>query len=202
MVRSSNSPLSSSLGNPKWRSPQFVLRVLLGVLLGANLVAAGLVLFPPGGSAEDLDRQFTTMQSQITTKQALLERTRKHSLAVEKGRAEGDQFVADYFLAIRTSFSTVLSELDAAANVAKIQQREHAFSQEPVEGSDSISVMSITAAYEGAYADLMRFVHELDKSPRLLIIESLTASPQQGSDKLTVSMKMDTLVRDDGAGTP
>jgi hypothetical protein len=44
-------------------------------------------------------------------------------------------------------------------------------------------------------------VHEIDKSPRLLIIESLTASPLQGSDKLTVSMKLDTLVRDDGAGT-
>ena len=40
-------------------------------------------------------------------------------------------------------------------------------------------MMSITANYEGTYANLMRFVHELDRSPRLLIIEALNAAPQQ-----------------------
>lgn len=184
----------------RWRDPQFVLRALVGVLLLACVIAAALVLWPPGGSAEDLDRQLTGLQTQIATKKALLEKTKMHAQAVEHGKAEGDQFVGDYFLASRTAFSTILGDLNAAADQAKIQQREHAFNLEPVEGSDTMSLMSITAAYEGTYPDLMRFVHEIDKSPRLLIIESMTAAPQQGSDKLTVSMKLDTLVREDGAG--
>jgi hypothetical protein len=191
---------SSSIGSAKWRNPQFIVRAILGVLLAANLIAAGLVLFPPGGSAEDLDRQLTSLQSQILSKKVLLERTKQHAAAVERGKAEGDQFVNDYFLASRTSFEMLVSDLDSAATQAKIQPREHGFSREPIEGSDSMSLMSITASYEGTYPDLMRFVHEIDKSPRLLIIESLTAAPQQGSDKLTVSMKLDTLVREDGAG--
>ena len=41
----------------KIREPQTFVRAVLGVLLAANLIAAGLVLFPPGGSAEDLERQ-------------------------------------------------------------------------------------------------------------------------------------------------
>jgi hypothetical protein len=168
--------------------------------LAANIVAAGLVLFPPGGSAEDLDRQLTGLQAQITSKQALLERTRRHAEAVQLGRTEGDQFVSDYFLASRTAFSTLVGELNSAAMQAQIVPKETGYSQVPVDGSDSLSVMSVSAAYEGAYADLMRFVHELDRSPRLLIIESLSATPQQGSDKLSVTMKMDTLVRDDGSG--
>lgn len=184
----------------KWRNPQFVARALVGVLLGANLIAAGLVLFPPGGSAEDLDRQLTSLQTQVAAKKALLERTKQHAQAVELGRSEGDQFVTDYFLPSRTMFSLLLGELDSAANETKIQPRERTYDLEPIEGSDSMSLMSITAAYEGTYADLMRFVHEIDKSPRLLIIESLSAAPQQGSDRLTVSMKLDTLVREDGAG--
>jgi Pilus assembly protein, PilO len=188
----------SALSNPKWRNPQFIVRTILGVLLAANLVAAGLVLFPPGGSAEDLDRQLASLQSQVLAKKALLERTKQHAAAVERGKSEGDQFVGDYFLASRTSFETLLSDLDAAATQAKIQPREHGYSLEPIEGSDSMSLMSITAAYEGTYSDLMRFVHEIDKSHRLLIIESLSAAPQQGSDKLSVSMKLDTLVREDG----
>ncbi len=191
---------SSPSAVAKWRNPQFIVRAILGVLLAANLIAAGLVLFPPGGSAEDLDRQLTSLQSQILSKKVLLERTKQHAAAVERGKAEGDQFVDDYFLASRTSFEALLSELDAAATQAKIQPREHGYSLEPIEGSDSMSLMSITASYEGTYPDLMRFVHEIDKSQRLLIIESLTAAPQQGSDKLSVSMKLDTLVREDGAG--
>ena len=182
------------------RSREFVVRVILGVLLLANVVAAGLVLFPPGGSAEDLDRQLASRQTQVISKQALLERTQRHAQAVERGRTEGDQFVNEYFLASRTQFSTLLGELDSAATTARIVPKDHGFSRDPIDGSDTLSVMNVTAAYEGAYPDLMRFVHEIDKSPRLLIIESLSAAPQQGSDKLSVSMKLDTLVREDGAG--
>jgi Tfp pilus assembly protein PilO len=59
--------------------------------------------------------------------------------------------------------------------------------------------MTITANYEGSYANLMRFIHEIDRSPRLLIIEALNAAPQQGSGILNISMKIDTFVREDGS---
>jgi len=176
-----------------------MVRVILGALVLANLVLAGLVLFPIGGSAEDLERQLATLQTQIQSRQATLERTRQHVAAVEKGRSEGDDFLGTYFLSERTAYSTLLSELIAAAEQSKITPREHAFSTEPVEGSDSISMMSITANYEGSYNDLLHFVHEIDRSPRLLLIESLNAAPEAGAGKLTVSMKLDTFVRTDGA---
>ena len=42
---------------------------------------------------------------------------------------------------------------------------------------------------------MLKFVHSIDQSPRLLIIESLSAVPQQGSNTLSVSMKIDAFVR-------
>jgi hypothetical protein len=186
----------------KIRDPQTAVRIGLGVLLAANLIAAGLVLFPPGGSAEDLEQQRISLQSQLRTRQTALERTREHAAAVEKGRSEGDQFLSGYFLSSRTAFSSVLSQLEAAASQSKIKQRERGFTTEPIEGSDSLSMMSITAAYEGTYGDLMHFVHEIDRSPSLLIIESLTAAPLANSTALTVSMKLDTFVRDEGPPSP
>ncbi|HLX41902.1 MAG TPA: hypothetical protein VKR43_00635 [Bryobacteraceae bacterium] len=190
------------LKNFKFRDPQTLVRTVLGVLLAANLIAAGLVLFPPGGSAEDLEQQRISLQSQLKARQATLERTRQHATAVEKGRSEGDQFLSGYFLSSRTAFSSVLSQLEAAASQSKIKQRERGFSTEPIEGSDSLSMMSITAAYEGTYGDLMHFVHELDRSPNLLVVESLTAAPLANSPTLTVSMKFDTFVRDEGPPAP
>lgn len=181
---------------------QFGVRVLLGILLVANLVAAGILLFPPGGSAEDLERELASLQSQATTKRALLEKTRQHVAAVELGRAEGDRFMGTYFLTRRAAAEMLLTELGNAAAGSKIRAKESSISVEPIDGSDTLSMMSIVANYEGTYADLLHFVHEIDRSSSLMIIESLNAAPQAGSNSLTVSLKLDTFVREDaGAGS-
>ncbi len=177
-----------------------ILRIVVGVLLLASVIATGLVLWPPGGSAEDLDRQLTSLQAQVLSRSRQLEQSKLHASSIDSGRSEGDQFLNDYFLPSRTASSTVVSELDNAATVAKISQRERSYTLDPIEGSDTLSRMSVTASYEGSYDNLLRFMHELDRSPRLIIIESLTAAPMQGSEQLTVSFKLDTFVRDDGTG--
>ena len=174
-------------------------RVALGVLLLATIGAAWIVMYPPGGSADDLQRQLTALQAQTAASRTLLASTRQHVAAVEQGRTEGDKFLNEYFLARRTAYSTLLSELVDAADRAKIKPKEHAYATEPIEGSDSLSMMSISANYEGTYANLMRFVHEIDRSPRLLIIEALNAAPEQSGGTLNISMKIDTFVRDDGS---
>ncbi|HSP68135.1 MAG TPA: hypothetical protein VLN48_10435 [Bryobacteraceae bacterium] len=173
------------------------IRIILGVLLGLNLIAAGLVLFPPGGSADDLEREMAALQSQVAQKRALLERTRLNVAAVETARGEGDKFLKDYFLGRRTADSALLSELTAAANKAQIKERDRAQTTELIEGSDSLSMMTITANYEGTYRNLLNFIGELDRSGPLLMIESLTAAPQQGSNTLTVSMKIDAFIREE-----
>lgn len=181
----------------RWKDPKFLVRVILGVLLVANVAAAALVLFPPGGSAEDLERQLATLQAQIGQRKVTLDRTREHAAAVEKGRAQGDKFLNDYFLVRRTAYSTMESDLAAAAAGAKIKPRERAYATEPIEGSVTLSMMSVTAGFEGSYRDILNFVHEIDRSPRLLMIESLNAAPQQGTNLLAVTMKIDAFVRED-----
>src|SRR5579863_5906942 len=86
------------------RDRKQLLRIVVGALAGANLIAAGLVLFPPGGSAESLERQLESLQSQAALKRATLARTREHAASVERGRAEGDKFLATYFLPRRTAY--------------------------------------------------------------------------------------------------
>jgi hypothetical protein len=173
------------------------IRIVLGSLLALNLIALGLVLFPPGGSADDLERELATLQSQIGPKRTLLERTRFNVIAIEKARGEGDQFLDNHFLTRRSADSDLLSELTAAANKAQIKERDRAQTTEFIEGSDSLSMMTITANYEGTYRNLLNFIGELDRSDQLLIIEAMSAAPQQGSNTLTVSIKIDAFVRED-----
>src|SRR6185312_3251654 len=174
-------------------------RIGLATLAAATVAAGWIAVNPPGGSAEDLKQQLGVLETQVAAKRMLLASTRQHVAAVEQGRTEGDKFLNEYFLARRTAYSTLLSELVDAADRAKIKPKEHAYATEPIEGSDSLSMMSISANYEGTYANLMRFVHEIDRSPRLLIIEALNAAPEQSGGTLNISMKIDTFVRDDGS---
>jgi Tfp pilus assembly protein PilO len=177
------------------RDPKLVVRVILGTLLAANVVATGFLLFPPGGSAEDLERQMAALQTQLSVKKAALNQAREHAAQVGEGRDEGDKFLGDYFLPLRTAYLAVDSELQRAATAAKVKPKGNTFEAEPIEGSDTLEMLSITATYEASYRDLLSFVHTIDQSPRMLIIESLSAVPQEGSNLLAVSMKIDTFVR-------
>ena len=180
------------------RNPAHTVRIVLGVLLALNLVAAGLVMFPAGGSAADLDSQLASLQTQVQRQRVLLETTRQHAAAVEKGRAEGDTFLKDYFLERRTAYASLIAELDESARQAQIKPRDHAYSTDLIDGSDALSMMTITAGFEGTYSQLMNFVTSLDRSPRLLIIEGLNVAPQQNSKTLSVTMKIDAFVREGG----
>lgn len=178
-------------------NPRTALRLLVGLLLAANVVAAYFVVRPLGGSPEDLRQQAADMRAQIPQKQRLLTRTRDLASKIETGRGEGDHFMTQYFLPRRNAYSMIVSDLNDLASQAKVTPRESAFAIEPVDGSDNLLMMQVTANYEGNYQDLIHFVNLLDKADRLLVVESLNATPQQGGSKLNVMLKLDTFVTED-----
>jgi type IV pilus assembly protein PilO len=184
------------------RDPRIFFRCLLGFLLAANLLAAFLVFRPIGGTAEELDQRAAALRSEIQQRTAAIQRLRAIAAKVEKGRVEGDRFIKQHFLARRTAYSTLISELGKSAQSAGIKPKEHTFGFEPIEGSNSLGMLIVTANYEGSYADLVQYVNALDRSGRLLIIESLMAAPQQAGGALNVAMRLNAFVEDDGSGAP
>ncbi|HEV2687048.1 MAG TPA: type 4a pilus biogenesis protein PilO [Bryobacteraceae bacterium] len=181
-------------------NPGAIIRLVLGVLLAANLVAGYFVLRPIGGSPEELQRQATEMRAQIRQQQKALEQLRALAGKIEIGRDEGDKFMSKYFLPRRTAYATIMTELNDVAVQSKVTPKESSYAIEPVDGSDTLDMMQITANFEGTYDNLIHFVNLIDKSSRLLILESLNAAPQQNGQRLNVMLKVDTYVREDGSG--
>ena len=183
-----------------WRpnNPRAVIRLGLGTLVAANLVAAYFVVRPIGGSAQELAQQALEMHSQIVQQKSVLDRTRILAGKIELGRGEGDKFMAGYFLPRRPAYSTIMAELNDLAGQAKITPRESSISLDAVDGSDTLDMLQISANFEGQYPDLIHFINLIDKSDRLLI-ESLNATPQQTGGRLNVTLKLDTFLKEDGA---
>ena len=196
MPRSFNLRQFENLRARAKKEPQFVARLVLGVLLLGNLLAAWAVFQPVGGSAEQLEEQINSLRTDLQRRQMTLARMRQLVSKIEQGRTTGDQFLLQYFTDRRTASSAIVSELDRAAKEAGIRPKERSFTYDPVEGSDTLAMMTVVANYEGTYGDLVQFVNKLDKSQRFLILDTLVASPQVGGGTLNVQIKFNTFVRD------
>ncbi|MBZ5591255.1 MAG: hypothetical protein LAP39_03400 [Acidobacteriia bacterium] len=174
---------------------RMVVRAGLGALLAVNLVAGVFVFHPLGGSAEDLAQQLDAKQRGLAQQLQHLERTRNVGEKVKQAKVEGDKFLADYILSRRKAYSTLLAEANQLAVESGLKPRESAYAPpEPVEGSETIEQLSISANYEGNYQSLTKFVNLLDKSPRL-ILEAMQALPQ-ANGVLTVTIKLDTFIQE------
>jgi type IV pilus assembly protein PilO len=187
-------PAASALTDPK-----VLVRIALGVLVAANLAAAALAYHVFDASPAALNQQLRAAIAQRQALQAQLARTRTLASSVERGKQEGDKFLSTYMTSRRHTYSTIIGELTDTAKKAGMKAGA-TISLEPVQGSEDLDMMSVTMNLEGNYGQLMKFVNLLDRSPKFLIIETLTVTPRAKSDVLTVNVKLDTFVKDDMGG--
>jgi Tfp pilus assembly protein PilO len=178
------------------QDPASIARLVVAVLVVLNVVAVYFVLRPPGGSPDELSAAAGSASLQLQQKKMALDRTRVLMTKIKDGREKGDSFLTQYFLPAGKAYSTVYYDLVDLATKAKMTPRESSYTMEQVEGSDTLSMMTITQALEGKYVDLIHFVNALDKSDRLLIVDSLTATPQTNGN-LSVLLRLQTFVRED-----
>jgi|GEM_PF-380319 len=184
-----------ALKNLNFRDPRILMRVILGVLLLGNLVAFYFVIYPLGGAPEELDAQLQTLVQQAAAQRKSLDRLRVLTTKVEGARRQAGDFETTNFTDRRVVYSTLVNEITQAADSAGIKLKDHALQNEEIEGSDTLGMITVNANYEGTYGDLLNFVNRIDRSERFVIIDSLAATPQQGSNQLNVTMKMNLFVR-------
>lgn len=178
--------------------PKVLVRAALGVLLIANLVAASYAFHIFDSSPQALNEELTTALAQRQAEQARLNRSRVLTGSVQKGKAEGDNFLATYMTGRRHTFSLIIGEITSTAKEAGMKMGETGIAPlEAIEGSDDLDMLTVTVNLEGGYHELKKFVNLLDRSPRFLIIDSLTVTPKPKGDILTVAVKLNTFIREE-----
>ena len=180
-----------------WSSPETLLRAGVALLLGANLVTAGFAFHWWGNSPAAAESRIDDLRRELTIERSLVTRTKAVATKVDTAREQGGAFVGAYMTPRRVTYSTVLGELNQMAAASGVKTRETGISRDAVEGSDSLSMLTITAGFEATYANLVKLMNHLDRSKRFLIIESVQAAPQANSQNLLVTVKLNTFVRDD-----
>jgi hypothetical protein len=176
---------------------QFRLKAICGVLALLNAVVLFIYLVPPGGTREELAQQGVQLRNRITAARlqgAVLKTT---SAKVQDGSGQASSFQTTYFLRKRTAYETVIEEIQHLANTSGMQERDGVYSEEPIEGTADLSLLNITANYSGSYGHLMHFLYEVDRSPMLLMLDSLNATPQPKGGDINASIRFQAIVVDD-----
>lgn len=176
-------------------NPKKAARIVLGVLLGLNLVAALLLLEWFGGSPEGLEASLIRLESQLQQQKAELNQVKTLAGKMQSGASEGTQFIETYFMEQRQASSEILKTLDAMEARVGIRPRGKTFSTEAIEGTEEYVMLNITANYDGTYADLVEFVSAIDRSERLLILDSLQVAPQRDEGTLQIQTQLFAFVR-------
>lgn len=185
------------------RGLAFWLQVALAVLLLLNLAALYFYFSPPGGSRAQLTDEEAQVRQEIRLHRMSASRLRTIASKVEKGGDEGGAFARQYFLPRRTAFGTLVTELLRMSTAAGLSERERTYSEDPIEGTDDLTLLTVNANYQGTYANLVQFLNQVDHSRLLLILDTLNATPQQpGSQTLNVTLRFLAVIREDGSVAP
>jgi Tfp pilus assembly protein PilO len=186
---------SFNLSAIPWKDPRIVTRAILGMLLAANLVMAVIAFKPFGGSADDLRRERFQQQQQLTSLQAQVVKSKKLVEKVQAARIAGDEFLHQFVTDKHVVASTIQGELISIAENSGVALQPALWTPEAIEGSDTLYKLTLNLGCQGTYQSLAKFLNLVDRSPRFLIIESLTATPLQTGDKLNVVVKVDTFIQ-------
>ena len=197
-----NFKLSSIAGAVAPRGPRFWLQMIGITLLVANLAALFFYLAPPGGSRQELLAESQQVRNQIVASEINSRRLQNVAGKVQTGALEARDFETEYFLPKRVAYDSVISEIQRLAAASGLQEGEAVYSEEPVEGSTDLTVLNITGNFQGKYGSLMQFLYEADRSPMLLMLDTLQASPQQRGGMIDASIRFQEIFREDPAGSP
>jgi len=175
---------------------QVRLRIVAVVLAALNAVALYFYLSPPGGTRQDLELESVQVRTQIRAAQT--QAAKSHGLAahVQTASEQASSFSDKYFLPKRAAYVAVFEEIQRMAKASGIQERDAGWSEEPIEGTADLTLLNITANYEGTNANLMKFLNESDRSPMLLILDALTAAPQQHNNQINTAIRFQAIVRE------
>jgi len=137
----------------KWKGvaikkPRVMLRAIIGTLLAATWWRRSWPSNRSAGRPADLRREQQALRAQLTRLQARAATSKRLVEKVETARREGDQFLAKYVTDRRTISSTIQDELNGQPKEAGIKPLPATLDLEPIEGSDTLEMMSISAGYE------------------------------------------------------
>jgi hypothetical protein len=161
------------------------LKIAMGAMLVADVVAAAVLFSPLVGSAGSRKLQLSQLHIELQKKTREVEPLRGMDKKIVLAKDQIGGFYKDRFAAKDSDLTNELGKL-ASENGVRIQQAR--YKEEDAEGSGVIPV-EIDGSFSGDYLQLVRFINTLERSKLFFTVDSVDlAGESAGPVKLQITM--------------
>ncbi|MFZ1131770.1 MAG: type 4a pilus biogenesis protein PilO [Terriglobales bacterium] len=161
------------------------LKIAIGAMLAADLVAAAILFSPLVGSADSRTLQINELRAALTKKNREVEPLRGMDKKIVLAKDQIHGFYKDRFAAQDSELLTALGKL-ATENGVRMQQMR--YKEEDSESSGVIPV-EIEGGFSGNYLQLVRFINALERSKMFVEVDSVDlAGESSGQVKLQITL--------------
>lgn len=161
------------------------LKIAIGVMLAADVVAMAVLFSPLVGSADSRTLQLNQLRLELQKKTRDVEPLRGMDKKIVLAKDQISGFYKDRFAARDSDLINELGKL-ASENGIRIQQAR--YTKEEAENSGVIPV-AIDGSFSGDYLQLVRFINTLERSKLFFMVDSVDlAGEAAGPVKLQIKL--------------
>ncbi len=161
------------------------LKIAIGAMLAADLVAVAVLFSPLVGSADSRKLQLNLLRAELTRKTREVEPLRGMDTKIVLAKKQIGGFYQDRFAAQDSDLLNELGKL-AAANGVRMQQAKYKEEDAAISG---VVPVEIDGSFSGDYLQLVRFINALERSKLFFAVDSVDlAGESTGAVKLQITM--------------
>src|ERR1019366_3837008 len=170
---------------PDLRNSRRRLKIAIGAMLAADVVALAVLFSPLVGSADSRRLQINELRAELTKKNRAVEPLRGMDKKIVLAKNQIGAFYKDRFAAKDSELANELGKL-ASENGIRIQQAH--YKEEDAEGSGIVPV-EIQGSFSGDYLQLVRFINTLERSKMFFEVDGVDlAGEGAGPVKLGITI--------------
>jgi Tfp pilus assembly protein PilO len=161
------------------------LKIAIGAMLAADVVAVAVLFSPLVGSADSRKMQLNLLRAELTRKTREVEPLRGMDKKIVLAKNQINGFYKHRFAA---QDSDLLDELGKVATANGVRMHQVRYKEEDTEISGVVPV-EIEGSFSGDYLQLVRFINALERSKLFFAVDSVElAGESAGPVKLQITM--------------
>ena len=170
---------------PDLGSSRRKLKIAIGAMLAADVVAVAVLFSPLVGSADSRKMQLNLLRAELTKKTREVEPLRGMDKKIVLAKKQIGGFYKDRFAA---QDSDLLDELGKVATANGVRMHQVKYKEEDTEISGVVPV-EIDGSFSGDYLQLVRFINSLERSKLFITVDGVDlGSEGAGTVKLQITM--------------